>query len=170
MTDFSSTVRRRRFGRGEKALLAAGAAALAWSAWTSASAWREWSRIQASVTEARGELEAVQARIQALERRNGPDQMLSSQALLTAEVPPPRVAAEIGALLPRDVRLEGLGLKYGRRVDVEMLVVARSAKSYDTFLERIESSPAFEDVVPGDENRDGELRAVVRAGYKGVRP
>jgi hypothetical protein len=92
--------------------------------------------------------------------------VLAAQALLTADAPPSRVVAELSRLMPADVRLENLRLVYGSRLQVEMRVSARAAGSYDVFIDRLERSPSFSEVLPGDENREGELRALVRAVWR----
>lgn len=140
------------------ALLAASLAAF-WS-------WRDARARIASVDEARRELETSGARLLALEARPG-DVALARQTLLTLDAPPSRVLAAVGELMPPDVRLESVALRYGERLELEMRVIARSSTAYDVFLERLQSSPQFEGVLPGEENRDGEVRAGVRAGYRG---
>jgi hypothetical protein len=130
-------------------------------------AWRDARAVRARLQQARGEAQATLARAQAFESRHDPGQLLAAQALLTADAPPSRVVAELSRLMPGDVRLEDLRLVYGSRLQLEMRVSARVVGSYDTFLERLERSPSFTDVLPGDENREGELRAVVRAVWRG---
>lgn len=167
MRDFSSRPRRRRATTTEKVLAGVAALLLAASAWQAAGAWQESRRVRASLQRARGDSESAVARAQAFGARRDPGQVLAAQALLTAEAPPPRVVAELSRLMPGDVRLEGLKLVYGTRIQVEMRVSARTAASYDEFMDRLERSPSFAEVLPGDENRDGELRAVVRAAWRG---
>jgi hypothetical protein len=150
----------------EKALAGAAALVLAASAWQALDASREGRRVRASLEQARDASESALARAQALDARDA-GQVLAAQALLTADAPPSRVVAELSRLMPGDVRLEGLNLVYGTRLHVEMRVFARTAGAYDAFMERLERSPSFSDVLPGDENRDGELRAVVRAAWRG---
>jgi len=166
--DFSSRPRPQGMTRGEVAVIGAAGLILAWSLYTAGRAWAEHRQVRASVEQARREAEAVRARTQAYESQRDPNQLLATQALLTAEAPPPRVVGELSLLLPADVRLESLNLTYGRRLELEMGVSARAASSYDLFLDRLEQSPLFTDVLPGDENRDGELRARVRATYRGA--
>ena len=113
----------------------------------------------------RREIEADRDRVRALESRNGPGS-LDTQALMTGEAPPPRVVADLAALLPDDVRLEGLTLSYADGPGLELQVSARRARSYDLFLDRLAASPRIADLVPGSESRDGEVRASVRARYQ----
>jgi Tfp pilus assembly protein PilN len=166
MRDFSTRPRHRGLPPLEMVLVALAALALAWSCYAAVSARQEAARRRASVEQARGELESSRARLASLESRAS-DVALARQTLLTLDAPPPRVLATLAALMPADVRLASVSLRYGERLELEMRVIARSAAAYDTFLERLQSSPAFEGVLPGDENRDGEVRAAVRAGYRG---
>ena len=61
-----------------------------------------------------------------------------------------------------------LRLVYGGRLLLEMRVSARAAASYDLFLDRLARSPSFGEVLPGDENRQGEVHALVRAVWRGA--
>jgi Tfp pilus assembly protein PilN len=91
---------------------------------------------------------------------------VTGQAWLTAEAPPSRVLAELGEVLPPDVRLDGLSLTYGRRLEVEMRVVARSPRAYDLLLERLQASPRLKDLVLGAENREGEVQTTIHASFE----
>jgi hypothetical protein len=145
-----------------------GTLALLLSVLEAAHAWRLGHAVSSRLARARQEVEEQRARVQEMERRRGPEEGVSAQAVLTLEAPPPRVVAELGALLPPDVKLDGLSLDYGARLALEMQVSARHGGSYDAFLARLENSPLFADVLPGDENRAGEVRATVRARYRGA--
>jgi hypothetical protein len=123
--------------------------------------------VRARLDQARAETEAVQARAQGLSDTD-PGRVLSTQALLSADAPPARVVSELAALLPGDVRLEGLSLTYGGRLQLEMRVSAREATSYDLFLDRLGRSPSFAEVLPGSENRQGEVHATVHAVWRGA--
>lgn len=166
--DFSSRPRPPRGARLEWAALVLGAATLAVAVYEAGDAWRDEQRVRASLEETRAAADGARARIQQLESHRGPEHALAGQALLTIDAPPPRVVAELSYLLPADVRLEGLSLEYGGRLEVEMRVAARHRGAYDSFLDRLEASPLFGDVLPGEENREGEVRAVVRAVYRGA--
>ena len=100
------------------------------------------------------------------EARKGPDACWSARASFTAESPPPRVLADLETLLPPDVRLLALSLDYGERLALRLQVAARRAASYDLFLQRLQESPLFTDVRPGEEVRDGGVRAQVEAAYR----
>jgi hypothetical protein len=166
MRDFSTHPRRAGLPPLQAALVIVAGLALAWSSYSAFAARQEANRRRASVDQARRDLESSRARLAALESRSS-DLALARQTLLTLDAPPPRVLATLAQLMPADVRLASVTLQYGERLEVRMQVVARSATAYDAFLERLQSSPAFEGVLPGDENRDGEVRATVRAGYRG---
>ena len=115
---------------------------------------------------ARRETVAAVDRTRALQGRKGPDAVLSSRAFLTAEAPPPRVLADLESILPGDVRLMALTLDYGERLVLGMQLAARHAASYDQFLQRLQQSALFVDVRPGEEMRDGGVRAQVQAEYR----
>jgi type II secretory pathway component PulL len=166
--DFSSQPRRRPSTTAEKVVVGVAALVLAASGVHALGAWQESRRVQARVQQARGEAQAALTRAQAFESRRDAGQVLAAQAVLTADAPPSRVVAELSRLMPGDVKLDDLRLVYGSRLQVEMRVSARVVSSYDMFLDRLERSPSFTEVLPGDENREGELRAVVRAVWRGA--
>jgi hypothetical protein len=166
--DFSSQPRHRRATTGEKVIVGLAAAVLAGSAVMAAGARQDAAQVRARLEQARGESQAALARAKEFEARQDPSRLLASQALLTAEAPPSRIVSELSRVMPGDVRLEGLQLAYGSKLQLEMRVSARNAASYDMFLDRLERSPSFTEVLPGDENRQGELRAVVRAVWRGA--
>jgi hypothetical protein len=166
--DFSSQPRRGGATTADKVMVGVAAAVLAGSAVVAVGARRDAAQVAARLEQVRGESQATMARAQQFEARQDPSHLLASQALLTAEAPPSRIVSELSRVMPGDVRLEGLQLAYGSRLQVEMRVSARNAASYDAFLERLERSPSFTEVLPGDENRQGELRAVVRAVWRGA--
>ncbi len=164
--DFSSRPRRRAARPLELALLAAGTAAFVLSAYATTNAWNGRQRARARVEEARRESEAALARVRELDARREPAQAIAYQALLTAEAPPPRVLADLVALMPGDVRLDAVSMSYGEPLGLRVDVVARTASSYDLFLDRLQRSPLFADVLPGEENRDGELRTSIQMTYR----
>jgi ASC-1-like (ASCH) protein len=69
--------------------------------------------------------------------------------------------------MPPDVKLESLALTYGDGIGMTMHVSAKSVGAYDTFLQRLESSPLFEEVIPGEEARDGGVTASIAMSYRG---
>jgi|SRR5436309_11326589 len=164
--DFSTRPRRRSARPLDLALLAVGAAALLLSAYATVNAWNGRQRARARVEETRNELQAAQSRVRELEAQREPAQAVAYQALLTVEAPPPSVLADLVALMPGDVRLDAVNLSYGEPLGVRVDVVARNAPAYDLFLDRLQRSPRFADVLPGDENRDGELRTSIQMTYR----
>jgi hypothetical protein len=165
--DFSTRPRRRSPPPLDLALLAVAAAALAVSVYATVDAAGTERRASARAQETRREADDARARVRELEARREPAQGLASQVLLTAEAPPPRVLADLVALMPGDVRLDGVTFTYGDPLALQVDVAARNASSYDLFLDRLQRSPLFADVLPGEENRDGELRTSVRMTYRG---
>jgi hypothetical protein len=164
--DFSTRGRIRETRTGELAFLGVSALAFCLAVASAAGAWRGLRRMEADLERTRGETESLSLQARAREARKGPDAVLSARALLTAESPPPRVLADLEALLPPDVRLIVLSLDYGERLALRLQVAARRAASYDLFLQRLQESPLFTDVRPGEEVRDGGVRAQVEAAYR----
>jgi hypothetical protein len=164
--DFSSRPRARGLSRPHGALLAAGVVGLALAAWATADAWREHRAAAARLGQTVRDTEAVRARARALQGRTAAEDALAAQAILGADAAPARVVARVAELLPGDVRLEGLSLDYGESLEVELRVSARSAASFDVFLDRLQRSPSFTRVLTGDEDRRAGMRTVVRGVYR----
>ena len=164
--DFSSRPRRRPARPLDLALLSGGVLALLYSGYVGGDAWSGLRRGEARVEEALGESAATQARVRELEASRGTAQTAAYQALLTAEAPPPRVLASLAELMPGDVRLEAVSFSYANPLALQIDVSARNASSYDLFLDRLQRSPRFADVLSGEENRDGELRTSIQMTYR----
>jgi Tfp pilus assembly protein PilN len=165
--DFSTRPSARRLSRAARALLFGGIAAFLLAAWATGDAWGEHRAASARLAQAHAETEAVRARIRELQnRRGGPEQAMAVQAVLTSDASPPRVLAELAELLPGDVRLEAVSLAYGEQVELDLRVAARHPASFDLLLESLQRSPSFSQVLPGDEDRRGDMRATVRARYR----
>ena len=164
--DFSSRPRSRRARPLDLGLLALGVAAVLLSGHAAVAAWSARARARARVDQTRRETEGAQSRARALEGRPEPAEALAYRGLLTAEASPPRVLADLTALMPSDVRLDAVTLSYGEPLGVQVDVVARTASSYDLFLDRLQRSPLFASVLPGEENRDGELRTSIQMAYR----
>jgi hypothetical protein len=164
--DFSTRPRARSFSRAERSLLLAGAAALGLAAWAAADAWGEHRGAAARLAQVRQETAAVRARARALQGRRGPEQALAVQAVLSADASPPRVVAALAELLPGDVRLDAVSLGYGEEVDVDLRVAARTPASFDIFLDRLQRSPSFTGVLPGDEDRRAQMRSTIHGRYR----
>jgi Tfp pilus assembly protein PilN len=167
--DFSTRGRRPDVKAGDLVYLAFAALALCLSLASAAGAWGDLRRATADLDKTRHETEAVSRVAWARQAGDAPDAVLSARALLTAEAPPPRVLADLEALLPGDVRLMTLNLEYGERLELVMQLAARQPASYDRFLRDLQQSPLFADVRPGEETRDGGVRAQIKAAYRGGR-
>lgn len=165
MIDFS-TRPRRRLWTADGALLAAAVAALALAGFLCWRASLDLAERREDVARASREADEATLRTQAAEKRRGSgDAVLEAQVRETAEAPPPKIVAELTALLPADVRLQSLDLDYRERLVLDLHVVARHAEAYDLFLARLAESKRFADVVPGPENRQGQIAASVRMSY-----
>ena len=166
--DFSS--RRRRLAERplDVALVAAGLLAAVASAYAASSARADLGQARRAAEEARREIAVLEPRARGLSQQLGSvDEGLDGQATLTASAAPPRLVTALSRLLPPDVRLESLGLAYRKRVEVEARVAARHPAAYDLFLERLAASQLFEAIVPGPEDRTGEVAAQVQMIYRG---
>ena len=166
--DFSSRPRARRFSRPQSALLVAGLVALAAAAWAAGDRWGEHRAAAVRLARTRAQTEELRSRIQGLRAGTGPDDAVAAQALLTAEAAPPRVLARLAELMPGDVRLEAASLDYGEHVELELRVAARTPASFDLFVDHLQRSPSFAQVLPGEEDRRGGMTATVRARWAGA--
>jgi Tfp pilus assembly protein PilN len=162
--DFSTRPAAPRLASSDLALLATGVLAAALCAHAAVSGRAEVGAVRARLAEVRRDVDEARRRTLFLEKRMGDG--VTGQAWLTAEAPPSRVLAELGEVLPPDVRLDGLSLTYGRRLEVEMRVVARSPRAYDLLLERLQASPRLKDLVLGAESREGEVQTTVHASFE----
>jgi hypothetical protein len=112
-------------------------------------------------------VEATRERLRTLQgtKRAGSD-ALAARIVLSTEAPPARVVADLSALLPPDVRLDGLSLDYSSKLQIEARVSARRPAAYDQLFERLVSSRLFADVMPGPEAREPDLRSSLRMVYR----
>jgi hypothetical protein len=115
---------------------------------------------------ARREVEPLRAQLRARERVARRDASWRHQAELTSSSAPPRVIAELAALLPIDARLGRLDLRYGDELELDLHVETRTPAAYDRFLEALVASGRIDRVVPGPETREGEVAASVKAVYR----
>jgi Tfp pilus assembly protein PilN len=148
--------------------VAAGALALGLAVFSTVRAGRRYGEIASRLEQVRGETHDLSERVRAFQAGRGTDLVVARKAMLTAEAPPPRLVSELALLMPGETRLNGISLRYASGVEVEIQVAARNAAAYDAFLDRLEHSPLFTDVMPGEENREGEVRAIIRASYRGA--
>jgi Tfp pilus assembly protein PilN len=164
--DFSSRGRRRSLGTADAGLLGIALLTLVLAGYATSTSWAALKRVRQDVDDTRREAGEAQARLRGAEARRSPGESLATQAYGSVEGAPPRLLADLGALLPPDVRLESLSATYGDQVQVEMQVRARTSAAYDLFLQALEASPRFGGVLPLDESRGGQMRGAVRAFYR----
>jgi len=166
--DFSTRPTRRGAGPADLVLLTVSILAILLAAQASWSAWRGAVRARGEADQARRDAQQSATASRSLQSLRGPADTLSARALLTAEAPPPRVLADLESVMPKDVRLESVTLAYDDRLRLELHVAARRGAAYDEFLTRLAMSPLFGEVVPEAETRSGEVKASVKARYRGV--
>lgn len=168
LPDFSTRPRGNGLRGGDVILLGAALLCLALSV---AMTWRakaDLAQAELSAERLREQREADVARARTLRpSRDDATERLVFPHLLTVDSPPPTVLAELTRLLPGGVRLQTMSLLYGKRLTLELGVVARNAAAYDDLLDRLEASATFVDVVPGAESREGEVRSSLRMAYAG---
>lgn len=175
LPDFSSRAAARRAAPGPRLsdsvflMLAGGALVVALLLAFTAGRTRDLAR--AAEVQARREADAARARLRALAPPSDPSQRLAEwRARTGARASLARVLADVEPALSADTRLERVTVDYGEHVAVALDVVARAARDYDRFVERLAALPAFADVTTGPEQRDGEVRAQVRARYQPSEP
>ena len=166
--DFSTAVRPGEWRWGWQRLgVAVGLLALALSA---ISVWRSRDEARSArerLAVVRREVEASTVRLRSLEALAGATGERLARAAAAREAAPEQIVSGIAAVLPGDARLEGLSIEYGADVSLELRVLARDASAWDRLLERLERAPGFRGVVPGPEDREGEVRSVLRARWSG---
>jgi len=148
-------------------LIGIGLLTLIFAGYATGTSWADFKRARQHVADVRRDTEAAQARLKTMEARSAPTAALATQALLSADAAPPRVLADLAALMPPDVKLDSLSLTYGEGIGLTMRVSARSGGAYEAFLQRLEGSPSFDEVVPGEEARDGGVSASIDVRYRG---
>jgi Tfp pilus assembly protein PilN len=148
-------------------LIGIGLLTLIFAGYATGTSWADFKRARQHVADVRRDTEAAQARLKTMEARSAPTAALATQALLSADAAPPRVLADLAALMPPDVKLDSLSLTYGEGIGLTMRVSARSGGAYEAFLQRLEGSPSFDEVVPGEETRDGGVSASIDVRYRG---
>ena len=148
-------------------LIGIGLLTLIFAGYATGTSWADFKRARQHVADVRRDTQAAQARLKTMEARSAPTAALATQALLSADAAPPRVLADLAALMPPDVKLDSLSLTYGEGIGLTMRVSARSGGAYEAFLQRLEGSPSFDEVVPGEETREGGVSASIDVRYRG---
>jgi hypothetical protein len=115
----------------------------------------------------RDEVNTSTSRLRTLMAASGASLERRTRAEAARDGSPTRIVADIAAVLPRDARLERLSIEYGRDVSLQMQVVAKDASAWDRLLARLEAARQFQGVEPGPEDREGEVRSVVKARWVG---
>jgi Tfp pilus assembly protein PilN len=167
MRDFSSRPRRRPPKPVDLGLIGIGLLTLIFAGYATGTSWADFKRARQHVADVRRDTQAAQARLKTMEARSAPTAALATQALLSTDAAPPRVLADLAALMPPDVKLDSLSLAYGEGIGLTMHVSAKEGGAYEAFLQRLESSPLFDEVVPGEETRDGGVSASIDMRYRG---
>jgi hypothetical protein len=167
--DFSTTPRPRRAPARELLAVALGLLALGLAAGIASATRQQAGAARGRVAEVRREIDSLQARLRALDARTTQGGEILSRAAAAGEAPPERIVAALARALPDDARLESLTIAYGDAVFLEMQLVARDAAAWDRALDRLVRTGPFEEVIPGSERRDGEIRTRVTARWAGER-
>ena len=163
--DFSTRPRRRR--PPARAILAVALALLALglaahAAWTTR---REAAAARDRLAAVEREIGTLQARIRAVGARAAGGGELLARAAAAGDAPPERIVAELARALPGDARVERLSIVYRDEISLEMRVVARDPEAWDRALEGLARTERLNEVSPGPERREGEVRTTVRAQW-----
>jgi hypothetical protein len=162
--DFSTTPRPRRRPVRDIVALTIGLLALGFAvhaAWTTR---REATAAHDRLAEVQREIGTLESRIRAFGAPSAGGELLA-RAAAASEAPPERIVATLARALPADARVERLSIVYGEEIALEMRVVARDAAAWDHTLERLEGTTSLEELSPGPERREGEIRTTVRARW-----
>ena len=155
MRDFSSRPRRRPPQPVDLGLIGIGVLTLILAGYATGTSWADFKRARQHVDDVRRDTEAAQARLKTMEARSAPTAALATQALLEhGRRPAARSSPRWRRCCPRTSSSTTLSLTYGDGIGMSMQVSrARAAAPTRPFLQRLEASPLFEEVVPGEEAR-----------------
>ncbi|MCG6927645.1 MAG: hypothetical protein LJF30_20350 [Acidobacteria bacterium] len=163
--DFSTTPRPRRPPARELLAVALGFVVLLLAVGSASATRREAGAARNRLAAVRREIDSLEARLRAAEARTTQGGELLSWATAAGEAPPERIVAAVARALPADARVEHLVISYGDAISLEMLLVARDAAAWDRALARLVEAGPFEEVTPGPERREGEIRTSVSARW-----
>jgi hypothetical protein len=163
--DFSTTPHPRRPPAWELLAVVLGFVALLLAIGSASATRREAGAARERLAAVRRENGSLKARLRAVDARTTQGGELLARAAAAGEAPPERIVAAIARALPRDARVERLAVSYGDAISLEMLLVARDAAAWDRALARLVEAGPFEEVIPGPERRDGEIRTSVTAQW-----
>jgi hypothetical protein len=139
--------------------------ALGFALYASWSTRRAAAAAQDRLATVKREIGTLESRIRAAGARAAGGGDLLIRAAAAGEAPPERIVAELARALPDDARVERLSIVYGDEITLEMRVVARDPRAWDRTLERLAQAESLEEVSPGPERREGEVRTTVRARW-----
>lgn len=74
--------------------------------------------------------------------------------------------ADLAPLLPPGARVKQLVLDYGKRLELELRVEARTPADYDHLLEALGATARLYNLVPGTESREGIVDSSLKAVYR----
>jgi hypothetical protein len=163
--DFSTTPRPRRPPARELLAVVLGFLVLFLSLGSASATRREAGAARERLAAVRREIGSLEARLRAVDARTTQGGELLNRAAAAGEAPPERIVAAIARALPGDARVERLTVGYGDAISLEMMLVARDAAAWDRALARLVEAGPFEEVIPGPERRDGEVRTSVSARW-----
>jgi hypothetical protein len=103
MRDFSSRPRRRPPQPVDLGLIGVGMLTLIFAGYATGTSWADFKRARQHVADVQRDTRAAQERLKTMEARSAPTAALATQALLSADAPPPRLLSDLAALLPADV-------------------------------------------------------------------
>ena len=163
--DFSTTPHPRRPPAREVVAVLLGLLALGLAVRTAWVSRRDAQAEQRRMAAVRREIGSLEARLRAVDSGTTKGGELVDRALAARASPPERIVAALAQALPDDARVERLAIAYGEDIGLEMLLVARDATAWDRALDRLVQAAPFQDVIPGPERRDGEIRTTVSARW-----
>jgi hypothetical protein len=167
--DFSTAPRPRRAPARELAAVALGLLALGLAVGTASATRRQAGAARERVAAVRREIDSLEVRLRAVDARTTQGGEMLTRAAAAGEAPPEQIVAALARALPDDTRVERLTIGYGDAISLEMQLIARDAAAWDRALDRLVRAGPFEEVIPGPERRDGEVRTRVSARWAGER-
>jgi len=163
--DFSTTPRPRRPPARELLAVVLGVLVLLLAIGSASATRREAGAARERLAAVRREIGSLKARLRAMDARTTQGGELLSRAAAASEAPPERIVAAIARALPNDARVERLTISYSDAISLKMQLVARDAAAWDRALARLVQAGPFDEVVPGPERREGEIRTTVSARW-----
>jgi hypothetical protein len=163
--DFSTSPRPRRPPAREVLAVVLGFLLLGLAIASGATTRRDAGAARERLAAVRREIASLEARLRGVDARTAEGGDLLSRAAAAGGSPPDRIVAAIARVLPEDARVERLTIDYADAITLEMLLVARDAAAWDQALARLVEAGPFDEVIPGPERREGEIRVTVSARW-----